>query len=797
MLMAAGTTAAETAVVREVEVVGGITITAETVEYYLGVSAGEPWEPEVVRRNFRRFWESGLVEALQVEFEEIEPGAVKLIITVRERPRVNEWLFSGSKKLSDSTLREQIETAGLSVRRGVPLRLPDVRRLELAIIEAYAKEGFASAEVESRVEEIAIGQRRVVFDIDEGVKVRIGQISFEGNEVFPDRRLRRALKKTKVRSLIRPWGKKTIWSREDWGEDSENLKAFYMDRGYKDVVVGDPKVELYSRRPWGRTQKERRFIHRITIPVEEGDRYRIGSLKITGSTIFTEEQLLRAYDLDFGRIYNYSRVERGNEAVRDLYQARGYIYAYTSQVLLENPDRPDTVDVVVNIYEGDRFRLGRLEFVGNTKTQDKVLRREFRLFEGEWMNMSAFQRSMFKVNQLGYFKLTEDPLTLDVDHEERVVNVTIRGQEVGRTDIQFGAGYSELDKLFGTFMFNTRNLLGRGESFGLAATSGSRASMYSLNFSDPYFLDRNMLFGGSIYNSRQDYYLIDRKAKGGSLIWGLGVGFFTRITTIYSYEDAWARAISQRGTLRDEGPPIPRRRPFPVPYPDMPPPEFFREEFSGVTSAFTPIYMYDSRDDPFDPNQGLSYFARLRYAGGALGGDFDYYRPELGISYFHPLSRNTIFAMNWEGGIVLPFRGSEIPYYDRYRLGGERSLRGLPSWRIFPQRRDETFFRTEQGSIVGGDRYLQLNLEYQIKVGGPVKFILFADAGNTWHEEQGWDLSLMRYTFGAELRVFLPIFQAPLRFIYGINPRPRAVPFGFDGQKEKRSDFEFSVGTTF
>lgn len=410
------------------------------------------------------------------------------------------------------------------------------------------------------------------------------------------------------------------------------------------------------------------------------------------------------------------------------------------------------------------------------------------------MNMSAFKRSMFKVNQLGFFKLTEDPVDLNVDNEARVVNVTIRGQEVGRTDIQFGAGYSELDKLFATFMFNTRNLMGRGENLGVAVTSGKRASAYTLSFTDPYFLDRNMLFGGSLYNSRQDFPLLDRKAKGGSLIWGLGIGFFTRITTIYSYEDTFARAVAQRQIPIGEGPPIPRRRPLPPPYPEMPVPDLFREEFSGVTSSFTPIFMFDSRDDPFDPNQGLSYFARVRYAGGPLGGDFDYVRPELGASYFHPLSRRTILAANWEGGIILPFSGSEIPFYDRYRMGGERSLRGLPSWRVYPRRRDGSFFITDRGALLGGDRYLQLNLEYQIKVGGPVKFILFSDIGNTWHEEQGWDLSLMRYTFGAELRVFLPIFQAPLRFIYGVNPWPKALPFG---EKEKRSDFEFSVGTTF
>jgi len=777
------------AIVAEVVVEGGITITAETVEYYLGISEGEPWDPATVRGTFHRFWESGLVDDARVEVEAIEPGRVRVVVTVVERPKVSEYTFEGNKKLSNGTLRENLETAGISLRRNGPLQVSEVQRMRQTIQESYAKEGYAAAVVTTRIDDVGPNLREVTFVIDEGAKIKIGEIGFEGNEVYSDRRLRLALKKVKEKRFFRPWGKKLIWSKESWGEDSENLKKFYMNRGYKDIVVGEPKVELVAGNPEAATQKEKKFRMSVTIPVEEGERYRLGDLEITGNTVFDDERLLKAFEVEPGRHYNHARIEEANEAIRELYQSRGYIYAYTNQRLVDDPEQEKVVDVTVDIYEGDRFRLGRLEFAGNSKTQEKVLRREFRINEGEWMNMAVFRRSVFKVNQLGYFKLTEDPLEFDFDDEEKLVNVIIKGQEVGRTDIQFGAGYSELYDFFFQFMFNTRNFLGRGETLGVAVSSGGQADTYSLSFSEPYFLDRRMVIGGSVYRQTYDILDFERDAKGGSVFWGLGIGDFGQFTLHYGYEDVFARYVSSRQGRAGEEPRTPHDRPLPPPYTDFPTPTQFRAEYAGVTSSFTPAYFYDSRDDPFDPNSGLSVFGRLRYAGGVLGGDFNYFRPEVGFSVFHPLTRRYIAALNFEAGMIDPFDGSIIPIYDRYRLGGERSLRGLPYYSVLPREENGDYFTDANGSRLGGDRYMQVNLEYQIKLGGPLKFILFSDIGNTWHEDQGWDFGLLRYTAGAELRIFLPIFQAPLRFIYGYN----LDPF----EDEKKSDFQFSIGTTF
>jgi outer membrane protein insertion porin family len=775
--------------VAEVEVVGGTTISAETVEYYLGVTVGDPYDAAATAANFHRFWDSGLVEELRVESEEVAPGKVKVIVTVRERPKVTEWTFEGNKKLSDGTLREKLDTAGVTMRRNTPLRMSEVQRYKQAVRDVYIAEGYASASVEPVIEEVGAVTRRVVFRVDEGAKIKIGAIKFEGNEVFSDRALRGSLKKVKQKSLYSMFGTKLIWSKESWGEDSENLKKYYMNRGYKDILVGEPRVDLIAKNPDAPTQKEKGFRMEVSIPVQEGRKFRLGSLEIKGTTVFQTEQLRRLYEVQLEHRYKHSAIEAGNEAVRNLYQSRGYIYAYTNQVAVDSETEPDVTNVVIDVYEGARYRLGRIEFTGNAKTQEKVMRREFRVFEGDWMDMGAFRKSVFKVNQLGFFKLTEDPLEFKFDDDKKLVNVTVKGQEVGRSDIQFGAGYSEIDHFFAQVIFNTRNFMGRGEVLGVSVSSGSRQDTYSLSFTEPYFLDRRMVIGGSIYKQKttlDDYY---RDSKGGSIVWGFSPSFFGQFSIVYGYDDAFVKYTTVRTLAAGQLPRFPHQRPLDPPYDNEPVPEQFFDTYTGVTSSITPSLVYDSRDDPFDPNHGLTYYGRLRVAGGVLGGDFNYFRPEVGVSGYYPLTRRYILAGNLEAGEIFPFKGSEIPIYDRYRLGGERSLRGFEYYSVLPRTKRGLYFTTVSGARVGGDRYAQLNLEFQIKLGGPIKFILFSDIGNTWHEEQGWALDLMRYSAGAELRIFLPMFQAPLRFIYGINLDP--FP------DEQSNDFQFSIGTTF
>jgi len=774
--------------IAEIVVEGGVTVTPDTVSYYLGLEPGDPLDMEAIREGFRRLWDSGLFEELRIEREDLPDGRVKLVVVVKERPFVNSVVFEGNDKLSTSTLRDKLDERGIDLPRKVPLKIADLERIKSALKEIYDEEGYQSARVDYRIEDAGKNEKQVIFEIEEGGKVKIERIEFVGNEVFSDRRLRRVLKKTKEAHWYRPWGKKILFSKEAWEEDKDNLRNFYLDHGYKDVKIGEPQVELVARRPDAKTLKKKKYRVHVTIPVEEGERYRLGSVTVKGTTVFRPEQLARLIQARPGKWYSHKAIEKGMEAIRNLYHNRGYIYAYTNEVLTDREGEERVVDVTIDVFEGDRFRLGRLEFKGNTKTRDKVLRREFLLPEGAYMNMGAFKRSVYKVNALGYWKLDEDPLEFDFDDEKKRVNVTVKGQEVGRNDLQFGAGYSELDGFFAQVLFNTRNFMGRGETLGVSVQTGRRADYYTLSFSEPYLFDRRILLGGSVFKTNLSIADFFRETKGGSLTLGFGLGAFDTITALFAYEDVTSRfAVIRTGRIGDptagHQPPI-----------GLPPPEFVQsertyEEFSGTVSTVTPAYVYDSRDDPFDPNRGTRFVFRSRFAGGPLGGDFDYIRPEVQFSLFRPVTRRTVFAFNVEGGQFFTYNGSSIPIYERYRLGGDRSLRGIPYYTVVPRTADGGYFLTQGGSRLGGDRYWLVNVEYQFRIGGPVKLVLFTDLGNTYFDTQGWDLSNFRKTTGIEFRIFVPIFQAPIRFIYGINLDPYP--------EEDSHDFQFSIGTTF
>jgi outer membrane protein insertion porin family len=661
-------------------------------------------------------------------------------------------------------------------------------RIQIALEEIYSEAGYRSAAITHEIEELSSRDRRVLFTIDEGGKFKIDEIDFVGNEIFSDRRLRRQLKETKQTRWYRLFSGKTVFLEEGWEDDKENVRKYYLNHGYKDAKVGRPEVEVVITKPDKETLKDQKHRLHITVPVEEGEQYTLGAMSIKGGTVFSEEFLQRAFEVRPGSTYSYKEIETGMEQIRDLYHNSGYIYAYTNQVLTDREDEERVVDVVIDVFEGDRFRLGRLEFVGNTVTRDKVLRREFRLAEGDWMRMGVFRSSVYKVNALGYFKLEEEPLDFDFDDENKIVNVKVKGNEVGKNDVQFGAGYSELYGFFGQFMFNTRNFLGRGETLGVSAQVGAQSDYYTLTFTEPYLFDRRMLLGASIFKTNIDIADFVRENTGAHLTVGYGLGIFGSVSALLSYEDVLSRfAVVRSGLAGDQtgG----HRRPTDIPGLDPQAPEVAEEVFRGTTTAIMPSYGYDSRDDPFDPNRGKRIISRIRFAGGPLGGDYDYVRPELQFTAFQGLGKRTTLGLNLEVGQFFTYNESDLPIYERYRLGGDRTIRGIPYYTVVPRTESGEYFLTPGGSQEGGDRYWLANFEYQFRIGGPVKIVVFADLGNAYHEQQGWDWGLMRKTTGLELRIFLPMFQAPIRFIYGYNIDP--FP------EEEQSDFQFSIGTTF
>lgn len=779
-----------------IRVVGYQTVSPDTIAHYLGIKVGDPYDAEKIRANFQTLWDVGLLENVRIEAEHSGAG-VTLVVIIEERPIVKEVEFTGNKKLSTSQIRDALKEAKVDVKAGAPLSLRDIARTRSAIADLYQAQGFRSATIDYRIDDLSKTEKKVVFLVDEGDKVKIEAIHFTGNRAVSAQSLRNAMHKTKVATFWRVLSENTVYSQANYEADVESIKGVYQSKGYKDIVVKDPTLDVYVANPKAKPKKIKRRV-RITIPIVEGDRFYTNQIHITAvqqnsqptedpsPKVFPKEVLLKKFwELPPGSVLNRDRLVEALAGIEAMYKSRGYIYWFADPVYQEVGEHK--VDIDVKIFEGEKYYLGHLEVTGNTQTRDKVIRREFALDEGDVMNMEAVKKSIQKITQLGYFKLAEEP-GFAVRPEEKKVDVVIKGQETSRNEIQFGAGYSGFDGFFGQFSFQTRNFLGRGEVIGISAQLGKVSNYFDLSYTVPWFMDRNQSVGGSLFRRRVNYLSIDERRQGGSAFYGKGIGLFDSVSLLYAYEDIKAN--------------------FPVrlaqtPPGQPPPPQKFTQT-TGTTSSLTPAYRYDSRNDPFDPTRGFRLFAGLQVAPQFLGGSNVFIKPTLGSTLYIPvrIPRHGLLGLNLEVGYVKPISGGDLPIFERFQLGGEQSLRGFQVGAVLPLKpKTHQVFTDDSGRILGGNKFFVLNLEYQFVQVGPAKLLAFVDVGNNYFETQNFDLSNVRSSAGAEMRIFLPIFQAPLRFIYSFNldPVQPIDQFGFPISylKEKKSGFTFSIGRTF
>ena len=745
--------------IESIELRGLKTLSEETLLHYLGLAPGQPLDEETLDRNLKELWARNLVDDVEVESFPT-PAGVRLRITVAERPVLRSIDYQGLKRIARTDLQDRLTSRRIRLREGEPLSLGELQRIKTLIEEMYAEKGYRFAAAQYAVEEIGPNEKKVVFNVDEGNRVRISDIDFEGNRVYSSLRLRLAMKKTKQSGLITRIAKKDIYDPARLQEDLDKLRDLYRASGYKNAVIGDPKIEVDPQRRLS-----------ITVPIEEGERWKLGQVTIEGNQILSDQLLMRVFPQEAGGWLRSKAIDDAVKKIADAYHDTGYIFAGVEPELVEREGH--VTDVIVHVQEGDQFKVGRIEFEGNDQTNDKVLRRELRLYEGGLMSLTALRNSVLKVNQLGYFKLNEeDPVEVETDTETKTVDLLFQGDEADRTQLQFGGGWSEQDGVFGQFGISTKNFLGRGEQLGVSYQTGDRSNSLSLSYSVPWFLDRPQSLGFSVYNQAYEYGVVtdsnyySRDSQGAVLTYGRNFRLFQSASLSYQrsrYDDHY-NVLLDDGTLLTVPALI-------------------------DNSSLRPMYVYDSRDNPFEPNRGKKLSLSMEYAGGFLGGDNQFLRPEAAFSLFQPVNGTpvrSVLAFNAKGGWI---EGRSIPALERYFLGGENSIRGHKSRSIYLRDSEGNPRRDADGAVLGGDSFVHFNLEYHFLLGGPFRLLLFTDAGNVFGEGQPFDLSNLRTTAGVELRVLLPVFGAPLRFIYARNLDPRP--------QDDFEDFKFSIGTSF
>ncbi len=497
-----------------IRVVGYQTVSPDTISHYLGVKVGDPYDPEKIRQSFQALWDVGLLENVSIEAEHGASG-VTLVVTIEERPTIQDIEFTGNKKFSTTQLKDKLKEAKAEMHTGAPLSLREVAKARSALADYYAENGYRSATVDYRIDDKSKTEKKVVFVIDEGDKIKIASIHFQGNRVFKEWRIRQAMKKTKVNTWFRLLSEtSTTYSQANYDADVENIKGLYQAKGYKNIVVKDPVLDIFVKNPQAKPKKQKKRV-RITIPLVEGDQFftnNIDIVKVNQSGQASEEAeafvvpkpiLLKEFkELPPGSVLNRDRLVEALSRVEGRYKSRGYIYWFADPTYKEVADH--RVDVEVRLFEGDKFYLGRLEVQGNSSTRDKVIRREFALDEGAVMDMEAVKKSLQKLQQLGYFKVSEEP-DFSVRPNDKKVDLTLKGTETSRNEVQFGAGYSALDGFFGQFSFQTRNFLGRGEILGASAQIGRISNYYNLSYTIPWFMDRNQTVGASVYSNDVNY----------------------------------------------------------------------------------------------------------------------------------------------------------------------------------------------------------------------------------------------------------------------------------------------------
>ncbi|MGE5233452.1 MAG: outer membrane protein assembly factor BamA [Acidobacteriota bacterium] len=784
-----------------IEVQGLKTLAEDSLLFYLGLKRGAAVDPDRLNANLHALWERHLVDDVRVDSVPVE-GGVKLIIHVQERPVLRSIKYDGLKRIGSTDINDRILKERINAREGQPLDLGELNRLKVMLEDMYKEKGYRFAEVKYALEDAGPGEKRVRFTVDEGDRVRIQKITFIGNTVHSGFRLRWTMRKTKETSLLWRILKFDIYNPATMREDLDRVRDLYRRDGYKDALVADPLIEARALRPGAMTPKQKKRRLFVSVPITEGKRWKLGQVSIEGAKAYKEDLLLRAFRRRSGGWLRSKAIADAVEKVSDTYRNTGFIEAHVEPEIRESG--PDTADVIVHVNEGDQYRVGRIEFSGNTRTHDKVLRRELRVQEGMLLNIGGLKNSVYKINQLQFFKLNQDdPIEFaNFDTEKKTVDLQVKGDESDRTQLEVGGGYSEQDKFFAQVSVRTQNFLGRGEQAGVSVQTGGIRNVYDLSYFVPWFLDRPQSVGIQLqrydynYNLLTGQTLIDN-TRGAVLTYGRNFGLFNSASISYSYSKV--KQVEQIDITGQTITPV---------------------EIAGCTvgvsgttysqdcrrnvSLLRPAYAYESLDSRFEPTRGTRLHASLDLAGGALGGETEYLKPEFGVSWFHPLANypvRSVLGLNVEGGTIRPYGKNTLLYNDYYFLGGENSIRGFAYRQLWLRNSKGEIITDAVGAPLGGSSYIQANAEYHFLLGGPFRLLLFADAGNMFgcderlalHPQDCQDskfrVSDMRYTAGAELRIFVPVLGAPLRFIYASNLRPKPG--------DKFDHFLFSIGTSF
>lgn len=729
--------------VESVDIQGNRRLKDEDLLYYIKTRTGDTFDPKQLERDLKELLSLNFFDktATRVLTEEGLRGGVNVIFEVRELPIIRDLQFEGTKALQESDILKAFRENRVGISKEAiydPVKVKNATRI---LREMLASKGYPNAKVTVKDEEVSATSVALTFEIEQGARSRIVQIEFEGNEFFKDGELRSQLKLVQKTGLISRFKGQDILDLKKLQYDLFKNVRFYMaSKGYFQARFGEPQIVGLGRKRTGFVP----FVSiplplissvddtlKVIVPITEGRRYRVGDVKIEGNSIFNEQQIQALIGLKKGEYADRKRFEEAlYEDLKKYYGAQGFV-EYNGEFEANYKDDPNNakegiVDLKIIIEEGKQFALRRLEFSGNTFTRDTVLRREMLINEGDIYNQIALETSISRLNQTQYF----DPIDKDKDVETRVddesgtVELNIKVKEKGRQQISFNGGVSGIGGSFFGLEYSTNNLLGRGENLSFQFGTGNRQSSFQFQFTEPYFRDRPISVGFSLFASRYKFF-----GEGTFLSQNENLFFdasnpFGRITTdsdnLFT-QTTYGASIFATAPLSEF---LPKRRfsifsriglsyQFSATSIKDPPVNSAGNENTLIpivyaqpnitTSRVTANFVYDSRQpaaNGIDTLRGMQLSFSTAVSG--LGGDVRTYQPNLSYTQFFPIrrknSRNAeVFGFRITAGTIGTFATTEkirnanslsfvngVPIYERYFLGSEYDIRGYQTRSIGP-----------------------------------------------------------------------------------------------------------------
>lgn len=726
--------------IESISISGNKRIDAGAVLRQVKSRVGDQYAPDSLRADLAAIFQMGYFDDIQILVIDTDKGKA-VTFQVTEKAVIGQIHIQGAKELKEKEVREVI-----SVSANTIINPKEVQNSVENIKTLYRDKGFYRTTVTADLKETDKDRVNVSFVIEEGVKVYIKEIRFSGNKSFTDRELRKEMT-TSEKTLFSWLTESGKLKRDLLEQDRARIGALYHNSGFIEARIGEPTV----------TYEEDRLY--INIDIEEGARYRVGTIEIDGDIIGDKNDLFQLVELGQGKFFSRRTLRDDMLRLTDHYAEKGYAFAEVEPALRKNAGEL-RMDVTIRISKGNLVHVNRVNIKGNTRTRDRVIRREIMVKEGGILDAGAVRKSSERLQRLNYFD--EVSVTPEPTVQENIMDIVVDLKEKPTGTFSIGAGYSSVDNLMFMSQISENNFLGKGQRLSLQANMSSSSTQYNLSFTEPRLNDTKLLFGYDLYNWSREYDDYTKNSTGGSLRFAYPVWEKWQLGWGYGFDDTNLTDVMPTASLG------------------------IRESLDIETTSYIRLGLSkDTRDKFVDPSKGALTSLSIKHAGMFLGGDSSFTKYEASSSWYYPLWKETVFHVKGSLGYVIENEDKKLPVYEKFYLGGMSTIRGFDNGKISPLEPNELggFDR------VGGTKMWYANFEYifpLFKEAG-LKGLVFFDTGNVYRDSENWSLDDLRYSVGLGFRWLSPMGPLRLEWGYNLDPEPG----------EKQGLWDFSIGGMF